>query len=549
LRVLHTTMAIVKLGATINAITSVCAATSTRRKFAIILAFCALVYILVLTTDGDVHSNELMSVEQASSEELEPDSSHDAAYTNGHDTHANEKKPDDKCGEWSYSLFMPDNSSSTASKRTTWKKNKLVNGIVWTDWTHVRSGAPSAMGVIHASVAYSRKSCAKGSNSFLNSLVSSQEHVLCSSAHATDGGGHQSTDSTAILSLTGRTNSNEAFPTTGVNLWHYHAAIFKLWAGLQLATTVAKADGLKTPTWIVALMPATAWSLMGFDSSYHVFFPSPANLLNITTDKTKYTIHGIQGLADVFGGRLILAHPETTIGELHKILEQNHAPTDIEMWFSPPEDGLMWDLAWDESLSKSLRQCQNSILFQFRNDLLSAVSSHEKPNIARHVCVVSRQGRGLRNLSPEFMLQLLGRLGGPLLLSPRTSLRTNTNTFDGVPLQLDMSSITGQLRFVHQECAVLLGVHGAGLTNALGLRQGTSVIELQTRSTSYQYFRNVAALMRDVDYSLVRIRGSGRSGKEEVDMYDDEKGLQQLYDLVESKLHESISRQAQHQNE
>jgi hypothetical protein len=40
---------------------------------------------------------------------------------------------------------------------------------------------------------------------------------------------------------------------------------------------------------------------------------------------------------------------------------------------------------------------------------LSAVRSHETPNVARHVCIVSRQERDLRNLSPEFMLTLLGR--------------------------------------------------------------------------------------------------------------------------------------------
>lgn len=553
-------MAIVKSGGTSNAITSVYAATSIRRSIAIVLAFGALVYIAFVTAHGDIPNDELMSVTaQESSEDNERDisSSRDPASTSSsHDVqHTNEKKPDDQCGAWSYSLFMPDESSSTQQQqqqqqRTIWKKNTLANGIVKTDWTHVRSGASSATGVIHASVAYSRTTCAERSNSWHDRRVSSQEDVLCSRADGPDGGDHHpSSDSTIMLSLTGSTNSEEAFPTTGVNLWHYTAAIFKLWAGIQIATNVAKADGLKTPTWIVALLPEREWSLMGLDPSCRLFFPSPANLLNVTKDRSKYTMHGIQGLSDAFGGRLILAHPEATIGELHKMLERNHAPIDIEMWVSPPEDGLMWDLAWDESLSHSLGQCQNSMLFQFRNDLLSAVRSHETPNVARHVCIVSRQERDLRNLSPEFMLTLLGRLGAPLMLSPRTSLRTSTSTFDGVPLHLDMSSITGQLRFVHRECAVLLGVHGAGLTNALGLRPGTSVIELQTRSTSYQYFRNVAALMRDVDYSLVRIRGSGKSGKEEMDMHADEKGLQELYDLVQTKLQDSIKRQAQDENE
>jgi hypothetical protein len=106
----------------------------------------------------------------------------------------------------------------------------------------------------------------------------------------------------------------------------------------------------------------------------------------------------------------------------------------------------MWDIAWDTNLSNNLGMCQNSILLQYRNDLLNAVSIEDKSNVARHVCVVSRQERDRRNLTPEFMLRLLGRLGGPLLMTPRTAIRTNTSTTNGVPLYLDKSSVTGQMR-------------------------------------------------------------------------------------------------------
>ena len=126
-------------------------------------------------------------------------------------------------------------------------------------------------------------------------------------------------------------------------------------------------------------------------------------------------------------------------------------------------------------------------------------------------------------------------------MTPRTGLGTNSSNSNGVPIYLGNSSVSGQLRFVHQECAILLGVHGAGLTNALGLRPGTSIIELQASSSTYQYFRNIAALMYDVDYSVFVIEPI-----EEVNMYTDDEGLDKLTDLVEIKLQESITRQENH---
>ena len=153
------------------------------------------------------------------------------------------------------------------------------------------------------------------------------------------------------------------------------------------------------------------------------------------------------------------------------------------------------------------------MLLHYRNSLLnSAVTSSSSINDeAKHICVVSRQERDRRNMAPDFLLKLLGRLGAPVLMTPRQSLRTNTSTTsNGVPILLDKSSITGQMRYVNQECAVLVGVHGAGLTNTLGLRPGTSVIELQSdplpNDMIFQYFRNVAALMEDVDYTIFIIQ-------------------------------------------
>lgn len=132
-------------------------------------------------------------------------------------------------------------------------------------------------------------------------------------------------------------------------------------------------------------------------------------------------------------------------------------------------------------------------------------------------------------------------------MTPRQSLQTNTSrtTSNGVPILLDKSSITGQMRYVNKECAILLGVHGAGLTNTLGLRPGTSVIELQSdplpNDMIFQYFHNVAALMEDVDYTSFMIQ-PGEEGK---GMYTDDVG-QQLVEIIQTKLQDSMTRQAKY---
>lgn len=104
-----------------------------------------------------------------------------------------------------------------------------------------------------------------------------------------------SASSTAILSLIGFPAFGEVFPCA--NLWHCHAGAFLLWTGFHLAINIAKTGGLKTPTWIVALIPEAAWSGWGLDS-YRVFYPSHASLLNlnINTDMRP----AVELLSDLF---------------------------------------------------------------------------------------------------------------------------------------------------------------------------------------------------------------------------------------------------------
>lgn len=214
-----------------------------------------------------------------------------------------------------------------------------------------------------------------------------------------------------------------------------------MWVGLQIAKHIVKSNNnillMKPPEWIVALIPPKTWSDIGLDNNlgnlhYHnVFFPS---FDNIRTDITMDMQSAVQLLSDVFGGRVIMAKQEARIDELYTILHQNNAPTNIGLWINPPDGGLMWDIAWDSNLSTQLTDCKHVVTSSSIND------------VAKHICVVSRQERDRRNMAPDFLLKLLAHLGAPVLMTPRQSLRTNTSTTsNGVPILLDKSSITGQM--------------------------------------------------------------------------------------------------------
>ena len=126
----------------------------------------------------------------------------------------------------------------------------------------------------------------------------------------------------------------------------------------------------------------------------------------------------------------------------------------------------------------------------------------------------------------------------PLGLS--ASRHTQHSTTEPTPQQTLMNkiSIAEQLQFVYEECAVLLSVHGAGLTNTLGQRPGTAVIELlSVTGPSYQYLRNLAQLLPHVvDHNRVEhLNGTGRNNEKDL-RYSDDKRFDQLHVLIEQKL-------------
>jgi hypothetical protein len=550
-------------------------------------------------------------------------------------------REDASCGAaWSLPGLLTGDRTSYAvhtTSATTTKTTAMTMMINTTIWSHRRSGAPSATGTVTAQISHCGSTGRRAADdddhdnektttppdrtmktttvplATTSSMIVRKESVLCRKAEIMDDPGpihHQAP--TVVLEFGG--SWDDLLGDANLNLWHFHAALFRLWAGVQIGihgslpvimTAAAAADGGgsssggsgddSTNPWVVLSVPAHVFARFRHPHG-NVLVASPARLLehvvslgNGGTHDTTTIFEGLQGVADAFHGRLLVSRSgATTVNELQATLREQGANPEVTLWIVPPDDGLFWDLAWDQRLRTTLsKHCRNSLLHQYRNDILAGLAlsstNNDNDNVAepeqqspqhiprppnQHVCFMSRQRRNkigtpdrgnIRNLSPPFLLQLLGRLGSPILLTPSTALRQPTGTAatsfsSSSPrlIQVEQTSVAEQMQFVYDECAVLIGVHGAGMTNALGLRPGTSVIELMSRhKADYQYFANVARLLNDVDYVVVAtLDGDGPDHEENLHAMDgDDELLDRLHDLVEQKLQVSFHRQQQQQQQ
>lgn len=407
-----------------------------------------------------------------------------------------------------------------------------------------------------------------------------------------------------LLPHDGGSHADE-LPTSpeGPNLWHFHASAFQFWLALHLPRAIAYAHKLNlrnstesnvnvsppsigTATHVLIMLPFNP--CIAAQLSRTMFEVTPASLrMERARGASTSALESLQGLADALAPRVFVACQKAATAK--RIINGLHLAgyPPVKAVVVPPPGGFMWDLPSDTTLDSHMREnnCSNSLLQQYadairtgykgtsrsmkkeqrndkqKNDKLQQdvdkVQNSQLPHsdpIATHVCFISRQVRSrpggddrgnLRNLEADFMRRLMIRLGGPIVLSFSSSLRDDGARL--IPAHLDSASISGQLRFVHAECAVIIGVHGAGLTNALGLTRGTAVIEMIMHGKSYYYFRNVAALLDDTTYDVVHVMGNQgtESGVSEKDLYLDDDGLEKLVKLVRKRLDESLDKQEQ----
>lgn len=146
----------------------------------------------------------------------------------------------------------------------------------------------------------------------------------------------------------------------------------------------------------------------------------------------------------------------------------------------PPIDGLMWDLAWDLGFT-----CYDSEMFKAYSALFVDRTSKLEPTEALG-CWISRQGypeRVTANLDDvlEMMREVFPR-AEEIVFSPD---KTANQTVEMI-----------------QDCRVLIGVHGAGHTNAVYARPGVTVIEAIGKIKP-AYFRNINMLLNQNYQTIV----------------------------------------------
>lgn len=369
----------------------------------------------------------------------------------------------------------------------------------------------------------------------------------------------------------------------GPNLYHLHASAFRFWISLNLPSAVisslttnfspnintntstnnrlinknAKLRPLHRVTHAVLLLPRDPCIAARLPTE--PFAPTPSKLAALSRGgSSRSALESLQALSDALGGssRVLATCQGIVSPSTVATAVETHGFPRIRAVVVPPPGGFMWDIPGDAGLSKRLR-CSRSLLSQYSSSFLPKRSRKQvdKRKIARHVCFMSRQTRQrpggkergkLRNLDARFMASFVTALRAPLLLSPVLGLRESEDEATLKQASMDGVSVAGQLRFVNAECAVLVGVHGAGLTNALGLRRGTAVIELMPKGKNVHYFRNVAALMSDVEYDVVQVhtqRSELSNGAGEVDLMLDEDETDAVIRLVKTRLRQSLQKQ------
>lgn len=397
----------------------------------------------------------------------------------------------------------------------------------------------------------------------------------------------------------------------GLNLWHFHANMFAFWITLHLqslslsqlhrrpnTTPTAETSFLNNDALpaVVLVLPDRAWQRLDATGGTDPFKVTAEHLHNQLTNRGALlaALTGLQGMSDWLGGHLIAASRGTSLEKLREVLKENGYSERAESWVTPPgKEGFLWRMStYTEEYVKGVKHCDGSLVTQYvktmfdttANSIATATAMkmkqgsnidngatttilngrqrrlhrQESEGIARHVCFLSRQTRTrkgeperfrLRNFQPDVFSRLLLHLGSAVILTPQLHISPDISLQPHTALPLDMSrsSVGGQLRFVHQECAVLMGIHGAGLTNALGMRPGTTVVEIQMEDKQYAFFRNLAALMDGVEYVRVFANGTRFDKYFEGDFYFDEKveerSVKGVVKLVKKELRKAVRRQ------
>eukprot|EP00928_Gymnodinium_smaydae_P009229 TRINITY_DN13413_c0_g1_i1.p1 TRINITY_DN13413_c0_g1~~TRINITY_DN13413_c0_g1_i1.p1 ORF type:complete len:459 (-),score=41.53 TRINITY_DN13413_c0_g1_i1:13-1389(-) len=155
---------------------------------------------------------------------------------------------------------------------------------------------------------------------------------------------------------------------------------------------------------------------------------------------------------------------------------------------------------WDSTLTiqegrRGFTQCKMPIILGIRNFMGRMLSSHVDSSAACGLVLMHRGGAGPRKMDSERMVRTLSSL----LVN-----RSGMSGFDAFVYDPVGKPLARGIR-VMANAAVLYGIHGAGLTHALFLSRGASLLEMfcGDRSSVNGHYRTVAAAVgvKHIDYS------------------------------------------------
>jgi len=165
-------------------------------------------------------------------------------------------------------------------------------------------------------------------------------------------------------------------------------------------------------------------------------------------------------------------------------------------------DGLLWDLAWDESLP-----CRDESLFKSFVNLLAGgggeiFSKPKVPFTNRPICFMRRLNTPVRRLvNEEGVLQMLRDT-----FSENEVQLLNIQASDGIE----------KTRASVQKCGIFLGTHGAGMINEIYTLKDSIIFEMVPENRP-AYYRNCAVL-RGLKYVGFGIRGTTETKSVTVDV-------------------------------
>ncbi|CAE7408191.1 gph [Symbiodinium natans] len=173
----------------------------------------------------------------------------------------------------------------------------------------------------------------------------------------------------------------------------------------------------------------------------------------------------------------------------------------FEHWIQAPEDGFLWDLAWDLPLN-----CVHSsnLWRDFQSALYDSVGLvPDQDSGGRSVCYVGRPGA-------DSARQLSDKSYNALKAAAR-AVKLDGEPLAFLPLNFDGSVPTAQQAKTVSRCDVLIGLHGAGMSHSIWMYPGSVVVEIMDdEHLGAAYYRNIAHLSGHVYFKHDKRELEGR---------------------------------------